>query len=228
MEKNLVIDAVSFGISVAIITDGELLCDFTMNNKQTHSQGLMSLVDFSLKSAGLEISDIDRIICTNGPGSFTGLRIVLSTIKGLAHFHNIPIESVSSLRSLAMHDLFFEGVICAIMDARRFQVYCAAYQNQEEILEEDVRMIDDLLSQLKGKKVLFVGDGILKYEKKIREASSDFFVGDGKYATNPAFCAYRAYERGFSKLCNYQNLDVNYLRVPEAQRNLCEKREVLK
>lgn len=223
MEKILVIDAVSFGISTAIIADGELLCDFTMNNRQTHSQGLMPLVDFSLKSTGLEISDIDKIICTNGPGSFTGLRIALSTVKGLAHFHNIPIESVSSLRSLSMHDLFFEGVICPIMDARRSQVYCAAYQNGEEIFEEDTRIIDDLLLQLQGKRVLFVGDGILKYKKKIREASSDFFVGDVKYATNPAFCAYRAYKKGFSTSCNYQNLDVNYLRVPEAQRNLEEK-----
>lgn len=227
MESILALDAVSSGISAAIIKDGELICDLTIDNKKTHSQGLMKLMDFALKMADLKIADIDKIITTNGPGSFTGLRILLSTVKGLAHNHNIPIYSVSSLRALANHDLHFKGLLCPIMDARRKQVYNAVYDEEgSEVFAEDTRMIEDLLDQLAQraksdqKSVLFVGDGIAKYREQILAGSEFFEVGDLKHATNPALCAYRAYLKGHCKLNHYDDLDVNYLRVPEAQRNL--------
>lgn len=227
MENILALDAVGSGISVAIIKEGELICDFTVDNKKTHSQGLMKLIDFALKMADLKIAQIDKIITSNGPGSFTGLRILLSTVKGLAHVKNIPIYSVSSLRALANHDLNFKGWICPIMDARRKQVYSALYdENANEILVEDTRIIDELLEELaikaneEQKRILFIGDAILKYTDVICDKSEYFVTGDLKHATNPAICTYRAYLHGHCKLHCYDDLDVNYLRVPEAQRNL--------
>lgn len=230
MENILALDAVSSGISVAIIKDEELICDLTIDNKKTHSQGLMKLIDFALKMADLKIADIDKIITTNGPGSFTGLRILLSTVKGLAHVKNIPIYSVSSLRALANHDLNFKGWVCPIMDARRKQVYSAVYDEEgNEIFTEDTRIIEELLEQLaqrakiEQKRVLFVGDAITKYREQILTNCEFFDAGDLKHATNPALCAYRAYLKGHCTLTDYENLDVNYLRVPEAQRNLESK-----
>ena len=131
--KILSVDTSSNVASVAITDDEKLICEITVNTKKTHSQTIMPMIDSALKQSELEISDIDLIASANGPGSFTGLRIGVSAVKGLAHAAKIPVVGVSILEAMAYNLPFCEYVISPIMDARRQQVYNAVYEwkNQE-------------------------------------------------------------------------------------------------
>ncbi len=168
----LAVDTATISCSVAIVDGASLTAELTLNIKETHSRHLMEMIDTILKISGSEISSVDGFAVTKGPGSFTGLRIGISTIKGLAAASGKPIVGVSSLKALAAQVPFFPDLICPLIDARKGEVYFSRYRFINGRLkwqaEEQVTRPENALDDLK-EPCLFVGDGALIYKDIILE-----------------------------------------------------------
>ena len=124
----LSIDSASKVATAALLDENNLIAEYTLNNKMEHSTLIMDMVDKLLKDSNLSIDDIDGFVVSKGPGSFTGLRIGMATIKGLSFGSNKPYISISSLDALAYSLISFDGIICPIMDALRDSVYTCLYK----------------------------------------------------------------------------------------------------
>ena len=150
--KLLAIDASTMVATVALATEDGVIAEYTVNNKRTHSQTLLPMIDVIVSNIGWELKEIDYIVVTNGPGSFTGLRIGAATAKGLADALKKPIVPVSSLEALAMNGIIFDGLIVPIMDARRDNVFTGIYKAVDgHIYIEETQMavsIYDLIDKL--------------------------------------------------------------------------------
>ena len=105
--------------TVALFESGTLIAEYTQNIGLTHSEGFLPLLEMMLKTTKRDISEIDYYAVTNGPGSFTGLRIGVATIKGLAHANDKPLVEISTLDALYENVSHFSGMICTMMYARR-------------------------------------------------------------------------------------------------------------
>lgn len=231
--KVLAVDSSSVSASVAILDGSKVLADFYVNAGLTHSQTLAPMIDLAVKSSGLKISDIDFFASTTGPGSFTGLRIGIATVKGMALGSEKKCMGVSSLLAAAYSCKNFEGLICACMDARRSEIYGAIFQASggkiKRITQDMAISIQNFKKEIEKyeSKVILVGDGAEmcynnmidgKNSEKI-ELSSEFsrFVS----AKNVALAAIENYSE--EKLLNPGELTPEYLRLSQAQRMLLEK-----
>ena len=132
--KILAIETSAKSVSAAVVENGVLLASAYQNMGLTHSRTLMPLVDGMLSAAGLRVQDMDLLAATNGPGSFTGLRIGVSALKGLAWALEKPCCGVSTLAAMARNLAHMEGLIVCAMDARRNQVYNALFLAQDGVL----------------------------------------------------------------------------------------------
>ncbi|MBP5733988.1 MAG: tRNA (adenosine(37)-N6)-threonylcarbamoyltransferase complex dimerization subunit type 1 TsaB, partial [Lachnospiraceae bacterium] len=130
--KILGIDSSGLVASVAVTNDGVLLGEYTTNYKKTHSQTLLPMLDELKKMIELDLSTLDAIAISAGPGSFTGLRIGSATAKGLGLALDKPLIEVPTLEGLAYNLCGSNALVCPIMDARRNQVYTAVYEFEEE------------------------------------------------------------------------------------------------
>ena len=152
--KILGMDTSSRACSVAVVENDCLICEFVINNKKTHSQKLMPMIETMLNMSDLSIEDMDAIAVSVGPGSFTGLRISMATAKAISHVNNIPILAVNALESLAGNMDLCDKKIYPILDAQRTQVYTAKYEYKNDELVElegmDVKEIDDLIEIIKN------------------------------------------------------------------------------
>ena len=172
--KILAIDASGIVASVAIASEEEIIAEYTIIDKKTHSQTLLPMIDRVLKFAEIDLKDIEYVAVTVGPGSFTGLRIGAATAKGLTQALNIPIVSVSTLEALAYNVFQSDKLICPIMDARRNNVFSAVYKRENEsleiVIEPKAFSIEELVNILNeiNKEVIFVGDGISVQKDYIR------------------------------------------------------------
>lgn len=172
--KVLAIDTASIVATVAIMDDEKLIGEYILNHKKTHSQKIMPIIREVLDSAQLKVADIDVFAVANGPGSFTGLRIGVATIKGLAHAVNKPVVGISTLDGLAFNLPHCKHMICPIMDARRQQVYNALYKWVDDsfyIVEEPRALpVGDLIRELKEKdeQVMFTGDGVAVFQEQLK------------------------------------------------------------
>ncbi len=170
----LAIESSGLVASAAVVEDGLLKTEFTINNRLTHSETLLPMIKSMYDISGLDMNKTDAIAVSAGPGSFTGLRIGAATAKGLALALNIPVISVSSLKAMACGVSGLSGsVICPIMDARREQVYSAAYRAGAELLAEEARDIHEFLAEL-GR-----NDISKDIEKTVDAHRCFIFVGDG-------------------------------------------------
>ena len=166
----LSIDSSSNAASVALMSDDKLVGEITLNDKKQHSVLLMSLVDSILKQNNCTLQDVDGFIISKGPGSFTGLRIGMATVKGFAMGSKKPCVAISSLDGLAYNVNTFSGIICPIMDALRGNVYTALYKSPkgklEKILDYSVLSLEELKDRLQelNESVIFVGDGCEKHK----------------------------------------------------------------
>lgn len=124
----LAIDTSSIVASVAIVEEEKLVAEFTINNKKTHSQTLLPMLEQMVKFADVSLESVDAIAISGGPGSFTGLRIGAATAKGLGLALNKPLIHVPTLKALAYNMVGTSEFICPIMDARRSQVYTGIYR----------------------------------------------------------------------------------------------------
>jgi len=177
--KILGIDSSSLVASVAVIEDGNMLGEYTINHKITHSQTLLPMIDELLKMIDIDISSIDAIAIAAGPGSFTGLRIGGSTAKGLGLALNVPIISVPTIDAMAYNLFMADAYICPIMDARRNQVYtgvCTFDKSEfKVVMPQEPLEIGELLERLKKmcadapKNIIFLGDGVPVFSRYINE-----------------------------------------------------------
>lgn len=226
----LSIDSSSKVATVALLNDDTLLGEYVINDKREHSVLLMPMIENLLKDCELTINDIDGFVVSKGPGSFTGLRIGMATIKGLSFGANKPYISLSSLDGLAYSLSYFNGIICPIMDALRKNVYTALYKNEDgefkNIMEPTPMELPDLLEMLKEKneEVIFTGDGLLKHKEYIKVN-----FPNAKFASNHVSLtrASSIGELGLNLLKQGIKDDPNsapvYLKKPQAEREL-EKR----
>jgi tRNA threonylcarbamoyl adenosine modification protein YeaZ len=159
--------------SCAIIEDGKLLGEITYNNEKQHSVILMPMIDNLLTTLRMDLKDLDGFVVAKGPGSFTGLRIGMSTVKGLSFGIDKPCIAVSSLDSLAYNLAFADGLICPILDALRDNVYTRLFLCEngdlKPLSDYKVISVEELVSEIskQNKKVYFVGDGIYKHRDKL-------------------------------------------------------------
>ena len=125
--KILGIESASMVASVAIVEDGNLIAEYTVNHKKTHSQTLLPMIDEIVRMTELDLQTVDGIAISAGPGSFTGLRIGSATAKGLGFALGKPLLHIPTLDAMAWQLWGCDALICPIMDARRGQVYGGAY-----------------------------------------------------------------------------------------------------
>jgi len=168
--KLLAVDTSTRACSVAVVDQDRLACEITTGPTGTHSTHLLRLIRMALELAEMELRGLDGLAVCVGPGSFTGLRIGVSTVKGLAFATAKPVAGVSSLEALAQPCLPWPHLICAMLDARKGEVYAARYRARDGRLEHEGRevvlSIEDALDGI-DEACLFVGDGARRYREPI-------------------------------------------------------------
>lgn len=171
--KILAVDTSSKICSVCIMEDSEVLLEKHTNDEKTHSQNLMPLIDELFNETNLTLDDINLLACSQGPGSFTGIRIGLATIKAFADAKNIPVVGVTSLESLA-YNITETGLIVSLIDAKNDNVYYSLFSNNgttyNQIGEFKSDSIQNILDDLfiYDDKLIFVGDGSEVHHDKIK------------------------------------------------------------
>lgn len=231
--KILAVEAAANVCSVALIEDDNLLGELTVNNKKTHSQVLMPMLESLLLQCTTAFEDVDALAVSAGPGSFTGLRIGVSSVKGLAYAKNKPIYGVSTLEAMAYRLPLCADVIVPIMDARRGQVYCAAYawENGElqTVLAPTAMAIEALCAVLsaQGRACVFLGDGVPVHRAFIAQtmgASAGFApVSAGLQSAAAVAAAALVRAKNGDSPENYATLQPIYLRKSQAEREYDEK-----
>ena len=157
--------------SVALVRDGNLVSQYSQCSALTHSRTLLPMAEDMLKNAELRLQDVDLLAVAQGPGSFTGIRIGVSTVKGLAWALDKPCVGVSTLESMAWHGLAAGGLVCPVMDARRSQVYTALFEirdgRPQRLTEDRPIALEELASQLRvqARPAFLVGDGTALAQK---------------------------------------------------------------
>ena len=223
----LMIDTSGPACGVAIARDGRVICELQLTSGKTHSQRVMPMVDQALEMCEMTAADIDLFGSVVGPGSFTGVRIGVSTVKALAHAAGKPCIGVDALEALAANVTGFDGVVCPILDARAQQVYGAMF----EAGMPPVRLMDDEAEKLvlfldrvenTGREVLFLGDGVAAFEGMIRErlgGKAHFAPAQHQGLRAASACALAMrYAENAENLKDCMTLLPLYLRAPQAER----------
>ena len=157
----LAIDSTAEAASAAVLRDENVIAEYTQNTGHTHSETLLPMAETVMKATGISADDIDLYAVSAGPGSFTGVRIGISLIKGLCFGKDKPIAALSSMDCLARNLEGLEGVACPVMDARRNQVYTAIYHNGVRMTEDMLIPCNELKEMLSEYDcpIYFTGDG---------------------------------------------------------------------
>lgn len=230
--KILALDSSGLVASVAVTKDDNLLAEYTVNYKKTHSQTLLPMLDEISRMIELDLESIDAIAVAAGPGSFTGLRIGSATAKGLGLALNKPLIGVPTVEALAYNLYDVPGLICPIMDARRRQVYTGLYsfeQHQMKTVKEQTAMgIEELTEELnqKNQPVIFLGDGVAVYRDTIKEKLTvpfDFAPVHLNKQRAGAVAALGARYYAEGKTETAREHQPEYLRVSQAERERAER-----
>lgn len=217
--KILAIDTSSPICSVAILEDDNLIDEINLDDGRTHSENLMPLIDSVLKRNSLDIKDIEMLSCCVGPGSFTGIRIGVATIKPMAEVLNIKIASVTSLEVLAKNVENAETIV-SLIDARNNQVYCGIfdekYNKKEEYLADDINNVIEVLKKYEN--IALTGNGtILHKELLMQNLNNPNFCSENKQsAKNCGKIGYKKFIE--NNLCNSDTIIPIYLRKSQAER----------
>lgn len=207
----------------AIVQDGVIRCEVMVNSGMTHSQSILPMAEEAYLRAGLQLSQTDYFAVTVGPGSFTGVRIGVSTVKALSHALGKPCVAVDALEAMATGVQPFSGVICPLQDARAGQVYAAAFEGKtlRRLLPDQPIRLSEYLNWAEslGQPMLFTGDGMTANSDAIREALGEkaFLAPAHLCYLRPAAAAYLAWERR-DEAVDYLRLSPLYLRPPQAER----------
>ena len=227
--KILAIETSANTVGVAVCEDEAVLASFTGNLAKTHSQTLLPIVDGVLSYAGISADDIDVFATTQGPGSFTGIRIGISTVKGLAFGKGKAVVGVSSLHAMAYAFSDREGaIVCPVINARRGDVYCATFRIEQgrpvrlspdtcmhaKVLEEELAEYDT---------VYFCGDGtaVLRKEMQVRKVQNENELLRYPSGATVARAALDAYREG--QYCTDIELLPVYLKPSQAEQERASK-----
>lgn len=235
--KILALDSSGLVASAAVMEGENLIAEYTVNYKKTHSQTLMPMLQAIKEMTDLDLSSIDAIAIAAGPGSFTGLRIGSATAKGLGLALEKPIVEVPTVAGLAYNLWGTEKLICPLMDARREQVYTGLYTfikdetngyRMETIKEQCAIAVTEIIEELnyKGREVIFLGDGVPVYQEKLEEGLKV------PYSFAPAHCnrqraacvaSLAAVYFGQGKFVDAAAHQPEYLRMSQAERERMEQ-----
>lgn len=230
MATILAVDTSAKSVSCALVRDGRVLASFFSNTGLTHSQTLLPMVEDLLRVADVTVEGLDAMAVNAGPGSFTGVRIGVAAVKGLAFTSDRPCVAVSTLESMAMNVPLNPGVaVCGVMDARCQQVYTALFTVDESgtlirLWDDEAISIADLGEQLKkvGKEIVLVGDGSELCYDTLKGVVNGLTLAPASVrlqnAVGTALVAERLYEQGVTVTA--EELLPTYLRLPQAEREL--------
>ena len=233
------IECTASPVSCAVFEDGRIKAEYFLNLKTTHSQTLLPMVESVLKLSGIGIGDIDVIAATAGPGSFTGVRIGISAVKGLAFAQNTPCVPISTLEAMAYGLTGCDGIVCACMDARCNQVYNAIFEVKDGVVSrfclDRALMIEELYAELekiyeknREKTVFIVGDGADLFYNSIKDRDVPVCLAPEhlkwQRASGVCMAALSKAQNG-ETVCPEELLPV-YLRLPQAERELKAKQSL--
>ena len=232
----LAVDTSSKNCSVAIVEVDEnknynIIAFENSDDEKTHSQKLMPIVDKVFKEHNLTLKDMDLLACCVGPGSFTGIRIGIATMKAFADVTNIKTVSVTSLESLS-YNIEEDGIIIPIIDCKNNNVYSAIFSKENNTYKQIGKNISDNIdnairlykANVENKNITFVGDGSILYKDLLTSRLSNKLIFSNKNTQSSislAKCAYDKYLEGLYGDSN--NLSPLYLRKSQAERALVEK-----
>lgn len=227
----LAIDTSACPVSAALMEDGFLLGEFFLNTKTTHSQTLMPIVESLLRTAAVDIKDIDVFAVNTGPGSFTGVRIGTASVKGLSMPQDKPCASVSTLEAMAYGLPYDSGIACAVMDARCSQVYNALFRlnghEPERLTDDRAVSIEELADELAGysERIYLAGDGAELCARAFDGRLTNVVLPPQNIRYQHAYgtaCAAQRLIRE-NRLLSSDALMPLYLRLPQAERELKKK-----
>ena len=229
--KILAVDTSATAASVAVAEENKLIGEFSINTALTHSQTLMPMVDVLLKNTGLSVNDISAVAVNAGPGSFTGVRIGVAAVKGIAFPKNLPCVSISTLESMAYNMLGNDCVVCSVMDARCSQVYNALFRVSgcyvTRMTDDRALSLTDLRLELQniGENIVLVGDGAALccdfLNSEMKNVILAPFNNRIQTASSVAYAAFEKINKG--ETVTADELMPVYLRLPQAQRELNKK-----
>ena len=223
--KILAVDTATKSCCVAIVDKDSLLAEITNVREQTHSKHLMDMINTAVDLSGLKLTDLDGFAVTRGPGTFTGLRIGISSVKGLAVASGKPVVGVSSLDALALQASLSPYLICPLLDARRGEVYFSRYRIKDGCLkkeiEEQVFPPEKAISGL-HEACIFVGNGASLYQKAILDN-----LGELAHFAPSLQSTIRASTVAYLSVDRFENADTddismlvpNYIRKSDAEIN---------
>ena len=227
----LAFDSTAKAASVAVCDDEKLLALYNIDNGLTQSELLLPMAENMLKSLKLTFDDVDLLACAVGPGSFTGVRIGVALVKGIAFGKNIPCISVSTLDELAENLAGLDGIIVPCMDARRQQVYTATYRGKggtlDKLTPDRAIAIAELAEELKAfdEPIYLVGDGYEVTKRGLAAAgiltkeTPKLLITENAYSV--AIAAKRKYDNG--EITTDLEIAPTYLRMPQAERERLER-----
>ncbi len=218
----LAIDTATMVTSVCLWEDHKIIGDYSVNQAKTHSESLMQMSEQLLKDLNLTYEDMDVFAVSKGPGSFTGLRIGITTAKTLAQVTGKPLVGISTLEALA-YNVFSDKPVLAVMDARGGRVYAGLYKKgQQTGLKPDLYQCSDLVLKLKamGEPIVVVGEGWQTNLKLFEEMLFDKTPApfNNCIARSIAQLAYERYRVG--DWDDWRTLAPDYYRKSQAQRDL--------
>ena len=232
--KILAFDSTATAASVAICDNDKVVSEFFVNAGLTHSRTLIPMLDAALKNTDSDLKSIDALAISNGPGSFTGVRIGVAVAKGIAFTENLPCVEVSTLEAMAYNLTLTDCIVCSVMDARCAQVYNAVFEIKYgevyRLCEDRALAIADLKNELcdkyAGKRIILVGDGAELCFKEFIDTSLTIELAPDalrfQKASSVAAAAFEKLKKG-EKSKSAAELLPAYLRLSQAERELKKK-----
>lgn len=234
MPTILAVDTSATPVSCAILRDDRLLAAYYAHTKSTHSQTLMPMIEHALDVNGMTMQDIDALAVDNGPGSFTGVRIGVAAVKGLAFAQEKPCIEISTLEAMAepFRGLPMDAILCCAMDARCQQVYSALFSVSP--IGDVIRLTNDeaiTLDELRGrlceldKPIVFVGDGAqICYDAFANDMQNISIAPISiRYQSAANVAAAAMHKLNSGETVSDASLLPSYLRLPQAERELLSR-----
>jgi len=218
------VDSTSDAATAALFCDGVILCEYTQNQKKTHSVKMLPMIEAMLSDLEIELSSIDVFAAGIGPGSFTGVRIGAATVRAFCDSLNKCAVAVTSLEALANNVNSFDGVIISLVFARDGECYTQAFENDKELFAPCVMTVDEVIDFAKDKRCLFVGDGAVINKEKLKKVNGAAFATGRHNVISGAAIAELGYKKALlGKTGNSNVLAPIYLRKSQAEREYEEK-----
>ena len=220
----LAVDTTSFAGSVALLKKTRLLAEVNIDSSSTYSERLLPAVDFLLQTNGLKIKDMDGFALAVGPGSFTGIRIGLSTVKSFSYASGKPVAAISTLKALALKLRHPQShLLCPLLDAKKGEIYAALFESKggrlKEIVPQGAYLPDRFFSLLPSHRVIFfIGNGVDAYRQRIFQ----YFKDKARFSQRSPFIAYEIGMLGYELLrrkkgVSAQELEPLYFRKSQAE-----------